>query len=135
MRTVIAAARGQNAADTVAAMQLHGLLPDVLHTSVQKRAIRTEVFRGQTSPAAWYPTEPRYQQPETGPVQIVGERGERFMLVGAQARPRERAGRREPLAVVGGHAEGLLRPDALLGLLGEPGVNVLELNVALDQSS
>jgi hypothetical protein len=28
---------------------------------------------GQTAPAAWYPTEPPDQQPETGPVQIVGE--------------------------------------------------------------
>ena len=28
---------------------------------------------GQTSPAEWYPTEPLYRQPETGPVQVVGE--------------------------------------------------------------
>jgi hypothetical protein len=28
---------------------------------------------GETSPAAWYPAEPRFQQPDTGPVQIVGE--------------------------------------------------------------
>ena len=28
---------------------------------------------GQTAPAAWYPTEPLHQQPDTGPVHIVGE--------------------------------------------------------------
>jgi hypothetical protein len=28
---------------------------------------------GETAPAAWYPAEPLYSQPETGPVQIVGE--------------------------------------------------------------
>ena len=28
---------------------------------------------GSTTPAAWYPTEPRHQPPDTGPVQVVGE--------------------------------------------------------------
>jgi hypothetical protein len=33
----------------------------------------TSSDNGQTSPAEWYPTEPLYGQPETGPVQVVGE--------------------------------------------------------------
>jgi len=28
---------------------------------------------GQTTPAAWYPTEPLHEQPDTGPVNVVGE--------------------------------------------------------------